>query len=106
MQFLLYNQTAGDRFKTNLENFINPWLPGGSMLRTPQGLVYRLEWGSLRYSANVAFLALLAAKEGINDAAYKSFAASQIDYMLRSTGRSFVVGFGTNPPKRPHHKAA
>lgn len=26
--------------------------------------------------------------------------------MLGSTGRSFVVGFGNNPPLRPHHAAA
>ena len=26
--------------------------------------------------------------------------------MLGSTGRSFVVGFGENPPTQPHHAAA
>ena len=35
-----------------------------------------------------------------------AFAKSQIDYCLGSSGRSFVVGFGTNPPVRAHHRAA
>ena len=26
--------------------------------------------------------------------------------MLGDSGRSYVVGFGENPPKQPHHKAA
>ena len=29
---------------------------------------------------------------------------SQIDYILGDSGRSFVVGFGENPPKNPHHR--
>ena len=31
---------------------------------------------------------------------------SQIDYMLGDGGRSFVVGFGNNPPKKPHHRSS
>ena len=27
-------------------------------------------------------------------------------YALGSTGRSFVVGFGENPPQSPHHRTA
>lgn len=37
---------------------------------------------------------------------YYKFAKSQIDYMLGSTGKSFVVGYGTNYPTRPHHAAS
>ena len=29
---------------------------------------------------------------------------SQIDYILGDSGRSYVVGFGENPPKNPHHR--
>jgi hypothetical protein len=36
----------------------------------------------------------------------RAHAKSQIDYALGSTGRSFVVGFGQNPPVQPHHSAA
>ena len=30
----------------------------------------------------------------------------QIEYALGSSGRSFVVGFGNNPPLRPHHASS
>ena len=30
----------------------------------------------------------------------------QVEYMLGTTGRSFVCGFGTNPPQRPHHRSS
>lgn len=33
---------------------------------------------------------------------YRCFAASQINYILGDTGRSFVVGMGHNFPKAPH----
>lgn len=33
------------------------------------------------------------------------FAKSQIDYILGSTGRSFLIGFGEEYPQRPHHSA-
>ena len=37
---------------------------------------------------------------------YVSWAATQLSYALGSTGRSFVVGVGVNPPVRPHHPGA
>lgn len=74
--------------------------------RTPKGLVFISLWGSLRHISNVVYLCLQAASIGINTADYRSFAKSQIDYILGDTGRSFVVGFGLNPPVSPHHRAA
>jgi hypothetical protein len=29
-----------------------------------------------------------------------------MNYIMGSTGRSFVTDWGTNPPKRPHHRGA
>lgn len=47
------------------------------------------------------------AAAGVGDAtAYQTFAKNQIGYALGDTGRSFVVGVGTNPPVRPHHRGA
>jgi endoglucanase len=68
--------------------------------------VYLDEWGSLRHAANVAFIALQAADLGIKADEYRAFAKSQIGYALGDTGRSFVVGYGVNPPERPHHRGA
>eukprot|EP00051_Salpingoeca_urceolata_P011971 m.148852 g.148852 ORF g.148852 m.148852 type:complete len:745 (-) comp17329_c0_seq2:70-2304(-) len=85
------------------------WLPGGALTYTPLGLAWRLQWGSLRYAANTAFLALVHSKH-VDDQAWsntlRTWAQGQIGYMLGDTGRSFVVGYGVNPPQQPHHKAA
>lgn len=54
----------------------------------------------------MAFMALLAADVGIHPDQYRQWARSQIGYALGDTGRSFVVGFGTNPPQRPHHRSS
>jgi hypothetical protein len=36
---------------------------------------------------------------------YRQFAKSQIDYILGDSGRSYIVGFGYNPPTHVHHRA-
>jgi len=74
--------------------------------KTPKGLVFLSEWGSLRHAANAVFVCLQAAGAGINPELYRTFAKTQIDYMLGDSGRSFVCGFGNNPPTQPHHAAS
>lgn len=71
------------------------------------GMVYFDAWGSLRYAANAAFsAALLHAVTGEESAA--ALAQSQLDYIAGENEhqRSFVVGFGENPPTQPHHRNA
>jgi hypothetical protein len=49
----------------------------------------------------LAFIALQAAmiKPSLTKAtSYFDFAQKQLNYLLGDTGRSFVVGFGKNPP--------
>lgn len=73
--------------------------------RTPKGLVYYLQWGSNRYAANAALSAFIAADLGINTDRLRSFAASQVYYMLGDCcdGRmSHVIGFGRAWPTAPH----
>ena len=53
----------------------------------------------------MATLALVAANEGIEPQAYRAWAREQIHYMVGDSGRSFVIGFGEDPPTRPHHAA-
>jgi len=74
--------------------------------RTPRGLAFISMWGSLRHTSNAAYVCLVAATAGINTSVYNAFAKSQIDYMLGDAGRSFVVGYGVNPPQRPHHTSS
>ncbi|KAK7082264.1 hypothetical protein SK128_017348 [Halocaridina rubra] len=79
--------------------------------KTPKGLVFILKWGSLRYAANAAFLILRAAdsyssQDKAKAKKYQDFAKKQIHYMLGDGGRSYVVGYGCNPPVRPHHPSS
>ncbi|XP_048582488.1 endoglucanase A isoform X2 [Nematostella vectensis] len=102
-QVLLAQITGESSFVNAAQASLNAWMPGGSVTYTPKGLAWRAEWGANRYAANTAFLALVAADAGINPATYREFAKKQIHYMLGNSGHSYVVGFGVNPPKRPHH---
>ncbi|XP_066912934.1 uncharacterized protein [Clytia hemisphaerica] len=73
--------------------------------RSPKGMIYIQKWGTLRHAANLAFLARVASTMA-DGKFYNKFALSQINYMLGDAGRSYVVGFGNNPPKRPHHRSS
>ena len=75
--------------------------------KTPKGLFFVQKYGSLRHAANLAFLAQVAATIEIeNKSFFNGFAVSQINYILGDGGRSYVVGFGNNPPQRPFHQSS
>jgi len=74
--------------------------------KSPKGMVFLSEWGALRHASNVAFVCLALADSGVNAQAYRTFARQQMGYALGDTGRSFVCGFGVNPPVRPHHRSS
>lgn len=105
------------RAKKEVDDFMSTWLAGNmdgysGPKYTPKGLAWFSPWGSLRHSGNAAFLMLAYSKESsysINEAQNKRmvcFAHNQIRYMLGAKGRSFVVGYGVNPPMRPHHRGS
>ena len=58
------------------------------------------------FPANTGFLATVAAKYGIKRTDGITFARNQLQYALGSTGRSYVVGYGVNPPTHLHHRAS
>jgi len=64
------------------------------------------QYGANRHAANLAFLARVASTMTDDKDFYNAFARSQIHYMLGDGGRSYVVGFGNNPPLRPHHRSS
>lgn len=110
---LLARATGNSTYKQVIENNLDWWtvgFNGGRIAYSPKGLAVCDMWGTLRYATTTAFLADVYADWSGCDSSkaktYKDFAKSQIDYALGSTGRSFVVGFGKNPPKYPHHRAA
>jgi len=64
------------------------------------------QWGSLRYAGDLAHFTLQAAHNGIDVDNSVNFAESQINYILGDTGRSYVCGWGQNPPVKPHHRGS
>jgi hypothetical protein len=112
---LLWQITGKSVYATHIEAFVSPWLPGGSLPKTPKGLAFRDGYGSLRYATTTAFVALMYSDTIYSSTAsgakakaqsYHDFAVAQIHYALGDTGRSYLVGFGTNYPLQPHHRAA
>jgi hypothetical protein len=109
---LLAELTGKSIYTTAAEHWLNYWTVGdnGSKIATtPGGLAWLDQWGSLRYAANTALLALIYA-DRVHDIGtrYHDFAKQQIDYMLGNNpaGHSYVVGFGKNPPINPHHRTS
>ena len=58
-------------------------------------------------TVNMATAALMAADAGLHPKEYRCWAESQINYALgdNPNSHSYVVGFGTNAPARPHHRS-
>lgn len=108
---LLAQETGKANYKSDVEGWLNYWSDksGAGVSYTSGGLAWLNQWGSLRYSANTAFVAGVYA-DRVNDPSsrYSNFAEDQIDYILgdNPSNRSYVVGFGSNAPKNPHHRAA
>jgi endoglucanase len=116
---LLAKLTGATQYHNDAQRWLNWWTVGGTALGadgtrvnySPGGEAVLDQWGSLRYAANTAFVALVYA-DSITDttlkARYHNFAKRQIDYALGQNPRnsSYVVGFGTNPPRNPHHRTA
>jgi hypothetical protein len=72
---------------------------------TQKGLAYYSDWGTLRNTGNMMFMAALMGKYGQNKASALCFARNQMRYILGSdTGKSYLIGFGANQPQRPHHR--
>jgi hypothetical protein len=58
------------------------------------------------FPANAAFIAAMAAEEGIEPDSFKNFAMSQINYLLGDNKyhMSYEIGFGSKFPQHPHHR--
>lgn len=103
----------GAFYKKAIEDNLDYWSTGKNGERvtyTPKGLAWRDQWGSLRYSANQSFIASVYADwdkaDPVKAETYKKFAKSQADYILGSSGRSYIVGYDGTSPTQPHHRTA
>ncbi len=116
---LLAKLTNATQYHNDSQRWLNWWTVGGTALGadgtrvnySPGGQAVLDQWGSLRYAANTAFVALVYSdfiSDTVLKARYKDFAKRQIDYALGANpqNRSYVVGFGVNPPRNPHHRTA
>ncbi|MEM6399522.1 MAG: glycoside hydrolase family 9 protein [Cyanobacteria bacterium P01_D01_bin.116] len=107
---LLAQTTGKSRYKQDVETWLDNWVkPNGSIQKTGGGLAWLSQWGSLRYTANTAFLAGIYG-DTVNDkqGKYTDFSENQINYILGDNPNNFsyMVGFGENYPQNPHHRAA
>ncbi|WP_127937245.1 glycoside hydrolase family 9 protein [Nonomuraea polychroma] len=111
---LLHKLTGKQQYLDDANRWLDWWTVGvnGSQVKySPGGQAVLDRWGSLRYAANTSFAALVHS-DSITDATrkarYHDFAVRQINYALGDNPRnsSYVIGFGNNPPKNPHHRTA
>lgn len=111
---LLAKLTGKSQYKEDIERHLDYWTDGynGQRIKyTPGGLAFLDVWGALRYAINTSYLAAYykdAATTTAKGTKYYSFAQSQMNYALGSNpnNRSYVCGFGINPPVKPHHRTA
>ena len=108
VECLLAKLTGDQKYKSKIEESLDWWCNG--ITTSPKGLAWLDTWGSLRYATTAAMLAASYAESDQcpNDkkSKYMEFCERQINYALGSSGRSYVVGFGENPPEHPHHRTA
>lgn len=113
---LMAKLTGEQQYVDDANRWLDYWTTGynGNRIRySPGGQAVLDTWGSLRYAANTAFVALvysdwLRGRDAARAATYHDFGVRQINYALGDNPRksSFVVGFGANPPRNPHHRTA
>ncbi|WP_433532156.1 glycoside hydrolase family 9 protein [Micromonospora sp. CA-263727] len=111
---LLANLTGRQKYIDDANRWLDFWTVGvdGERVRySPGGMAVLDSWGALRYAANTAFAALVYSDrttDATRKARYHDFAVRQINYALGDNPRnsSYVIGFGANPPRNPHHRTA
>jgi len=101
---LMAEFTGESKYTNSLKKFCDHAVSGQT--RSPGGMLHYMQWGSLRYAANAAFICLQAADlvDG-KSATYTDLAQGQMNYMLGGNpkGQSFLIGFGSKYPQNPHH---
>ncbi len=111
---MLAKITGEKTYKDEVQHHLDYWscgtTDGQKITYSPKGLAWLDQWGSLRYATTTAFVAAVYSRwDGCpadKVSVYWDFAVSQADYALGSSGRSYVVGFGENPPEHPHHRTS
>jgi endoglucanase len=115
---LLAKLTGQQQYIDDANRWLDYWttgVNGQKIAYSPGGEAFLDVWGSLRYAANTAFVALdygdwlrSSGTDTARATKYHDFAKRQIDYDLGDNprGASYEVGFGTNSPHNVHHRTA
>jgi endoglucanase len=92
-------------------NDVNNYLTKISTNSQVSGLAYFTDWGTNRYAMGAAFSAMLywQATGSPANSQYVTFAMGQLNWIAGTSSanhynRSFVIGFGNNPPVNPAHR--
>ncbi|HOV27424.1 MAG TPA: glycoside hydrolase family 9 protein [Pseudobacteroides sp.] len=104
--FLKLSQISDDpKFKRIALEHMDYWM--NVVKTTPGGLKWLTGWGVCKYPAAESMIMLVHYKN-TGEKKYLDFAKQQIDYILGNNPKkmSYMVGFGDNYPKFPHHRAA
>jgi hypothetical protein len=111
---LLAMLTGDQRYIDDANRWLDFWTVGVNGQRvtySPGGQAWLSQWGSLRYAANTAWVALVYSDwlaDPVRADRYHDFGVSQINYILGDNPRnsSYLIGFGDDPPRNPHHRTA
>ncbi|GGM56481.1 glycoside hydrolase family 9 protein [Dactylosporangium sucinum] len=111
---LLAKLTGKQQYVDDANRWLDYWsvgVNGQKVPTSPGGQAVLDSWGSLRYAANTSFVALVYSDwlaDATRKARYHDFGVRQINYILGDNPRSssYMIGFGANSPKNPHHRTA
>ncbi|KAB2019388.1 hypothetical protein ES319_D08G295600v1 [Gossypium barbadense] len=122
--FLQSNDEALKIFKDHADSYICSVLPQSPYFKvpkTPGGLIHLRDGANLQYVTGVSFLFSIYGDllqrhnikvkcdcQEFDASTILNFAKQQMDYILGANplGRSYMVGFGNNPPTQAHHRGA
>ncbi|KAL9235736.1 hypothetical protein vseg_010475 [Gypsophila vaccaria] len=122
--FIVQRMQALHEYKNHADNYICSLIPGASFSSaryTPGGLLYKMSDSNMQYVTSTSFLLLTYAKylktshmtvscggTIITPRTLRTIAKKQVDYILGSNPLkiSYMVGYGSNYPKRIHHRGS
>jgi endoglucanase len=108
------NEAFDDWARWNLEYWSGGEIPhedesmgGGYLAYSPGGFGVINTWGSARYNTAAQLCALIYGKHH-NRTDFSAWARGQMEYIMGDNplNKSYIVGYGNNWVKHPHHRAA
>ncbi|KAK6912880.1 Glycoside hydrolase family 9 [Dillenia turbinata] len=113
-----------ENYKKGADSFVCSVLPASpyhQVYVSPGGMIHLRDGANTQYVTGTALLfsvygdllarhnqKITCASQQFDSSHLLAFAKQQIDYLLGNNpkGRSYMVGFGNNPPRQPHHRGA